>query len=111
MPTYETLRAVTRRSTFFVLLGFAGVLGIVYRSAILIAFFEAMAGLALISWLYVRFALARIAAARTVTPRAYEEDQVRVTIRLWNRSVFPVFLLEARDWFAADGLPEKRTLV
>ncbi len=108
MSRYETLRAVTRLSTLLTLIVFAMILGFLYDSRVLIALFEALVAVAGLSYLYVRLASSRLAASRTFAPRAYEDESVRVTLRLANRFGLPLFLVELRDWFPCDALPEKR---
>ncbi len=111
MTRYEALRTVTRRSVVLTLAVFAAVLGFWYRSGILVALSEALFAGIMLAWLYVRAAAAGLSVARTFTPRAYEDEPVRVRLRIRNRFWLPLWLVELRDWFAADGLPLKHMVV
>jgi uncharacterized protein (DUF58 family) len=111
MTTYETLRTVSRRSVILTLAVFCGVLGFYYGSGLLIAMCEAFLAATLLAWLYVRFAADGLSVSRVFTPRAYEEDPVKVALRVRNRFWLPLYLVELRDWFAADGLPLKHLLI
>jgi uncharacterized protein (DUF58 family) len=110
LSTYETLRAVTRFSTILVLTVFCAVLGFAYANGVLIALFEALVAVMGLSYLYVRLASRSLYAIRAFAPRAYEEEEVRVSLTIANRFGLPLFLVEVRDWFACDALPEKRLI-
>jgi uncharacterized protein (DUF58 family) len=108
---YETIRTVTRRGVVLTLAVFCGVMGFYYGCGLLIAMCEALVATVVLAYVYVRMAAAGLSVARTFTPRAYEEEQVRVALRVRNRSWLPLYLVELRDWFAADGLPLKHLVV
>jgi uncharacterized protein (DUF58 family) len=111
MSAYETIRSVTRRSTFLVLAGAAGLLGFHYDNRLLLALFEASVAFFILSWLYVSFASKRIAVRRELPPRAGEGDALEVTLRVEAAGLLPGCLVEIGDWFPADPLPEKSVLV
>ena len=101
-------RDVSRLVTIIVLVVFAAVLGFWHGSRVLLAFFEALFVVATLCWLYARFAAKRLTAGRVFAPRAYEDETVRVRLRVWNRFGLPLHLVDVRDWFPCDALPEKR---
>jgi uncharacterized protein (DUF58 family) len=101
-------RDVSRLVTVIVLVVFAAVLGFWHGSRALMAFFESLFVVAMLCWIYARAASKRLAAGRVFAPRAYEDETVRVKLRIWNRFGLPLHLVEVRDWFPCDSLPEKR---
>jgi len=111
MSAYETIRSVTRRSTFLVLAGAAGILGFVYESRVLLALFEASLAFFILAWLYVVVASRRVGVRRELPPRAGEGDELDVALRVEHRGILPGCLVEIGDWFPADPLPEKSVLV
>jgi uncharacterized protein (DUF58 family) len=111
MPLRDTVQLVTPRNLWLSLLVFFAFFGFYHSSPALVALFEAMLVLTVLAWAYVRVAAKRLAASRSFAPRAYEEEEVRVALKIWNRLPLPLFLTEVRDWFPCDGLPEKRLVV
>lgn len=111
MSAYETLRSVTRRSTFLVFVGASALLGFAYQSRVLLALFEASVVFLLLSWFYVYSVARRISLRREVIPRAYEGDELEVTLYISNASLLPGYLVEVEDWFPTDPTPAKSILV
>lgn len=111
MSAYETIRAVTRLSTFLVFLAATAILGFVYQNRLLLALFEAGAAYLTLSYVYLFFAARRVAAARELVPRAYEEDLLSVTIALRHPGLLPLYLVEVRDWCPTEAVPGKRLVI
>ncbi len=111
MTVYETIRAVTRLSTFLVFLAGAALLGFVYHNRILLALFEAGSAYLILSYLYVRLASKRVTVTRRLHPRAYEEDRVAVTLVVRNEGLLPLYLVEVRDWCPIEATPGKSLIL
>lgn len=111
MNGVETLRAVTRRSTFVVFLAAMAILGFVYRSRVLLALFEAGTAYLILSYLYVLLAARRVGVTRELNPRAYEEDSVSIALILRNSGLFPLYRVEVRDWCPTEAVPGKTLVV
>ncbi|MBI2898561.1 MAG: DUF58 domain-containing protein [Planctomycetes bacterium] len=111
MNAYETVRAVTRLSTFLVFLAATAALGLVFRSPVLLALFEAGTAFLILSYLYVLLAARRVDVARSLVPRAYEEDSVSVTLSVRHSGLLPLFLVEVRDWCPIEAVPGKTLVV
>lgn len=111
MNAYETIRAVTRLSTFLVFLVATAVLGVWQHSRILLAIFEAGTAYLIFSYLYVHLASKRVTVARELTLRAYEEDVLPVTLALRYAGLLPLYLLQIQDWCPLEAVPGKTLLV
>lgn len=111
MTAYETIRAVTRLSTFLVFLLATALLGFFYNSRMLLALFEAGTIYLLGSYLYVRWASNRVSVTRELTLRAYEEDVLPITLALRNTGLLPLYLVQVQDWCPLEAVPGKTLLV
>jgi uncharacterized protein (DUF58 family) len=85
-------------------------LGVVLRTASLLAFALAVLLLLATSRVSARRRLAHLDARRSLTPSAFEDEEVRVEIALENRGRAPVFLIEILDSFGA-ALAEGKALL
>jgi uncharacterized protein (DUF58 family) len=106
----RTELSVSRLSALLLLVFFSAVLGFANGNRILIALSETFLALTGLLYLYARLAASGIAVSRSFPPRTYEEQVVRVTLRLRNRFGLPLYLVGLRDRFTPDGLPEKKLL-
>jgi uncharacterized protein (DUF58 family) len=85
-------------------------LGVVLRAALLVAFALAAILVLAASRAGARRRLAHLDARRSLTPNAFEDEEVRVEIALENRGRSPVSLVEILDSFGA-ALAEGKALL
>lgn len=90
--------------------GLSFFIGAALRSAPLVAFALALLLLLTTSRIRARRRLARLDARRSLTPSAFEDEEVRVEVALENRGRMPLFLVEVLDTFGA-ALAEGKALL
>jgi uncharacterized protein (DUF58 family) len=111
MNAYESIRTVTRLSTFAVFLLAMAVLGLLYHSTILLSLFEAGVAYLILSYLYVALAAKRVEVRRELPSRAYEEDVVTVTLTVRYSGFLPLHLTEVQDWSPIEPVPGKSVVI
>lgn len=83
--------------------------GTTFHARVVIAFGLAETALLVLLAVYPRLVARRVAVARSMHGRAFEDDAVEVTFAVENGSRLPVVHLEVEDWFIPDKEPRKRT--
>ena len=84
--------------------------GVALRLPSLAAFAVALLFLVTSARVRARRRLARLDARRSLTPSAFEDEEVRVELALANRGRAPLFLVEVLDVFGA-ALAERKALI
>jgi uncharacterized protein (DUF58 family) len=82
--------------------------GAAFHARTVLAFGLAETSLLALLFVYPRIVARALSVARTMHPRAFEDDQVDVTFAFENRSRLPIFHPEVEDWFVPDKEPRRR---
>lgn len=110
-PVAERLGSASRLGTFVVLAAFTLILGVLFRSTLMLSLAEAMIALLVLCWIAGRLTLPGIRVTRQYTERAFEDDEVTVRLRVENRGWLPAYMLEVHDRFTADSIPARSAVV
>lgn len=107
----ERVGSTSRLGAFLVVTVFTLVVGILFRSPLLVALAEAMGGVIVLSWAACRAALRGLSCERRLLLRAFEDDDVSVQLTVRHAGRMPACYVEVHDQFGADDAPARAAVI